>query len=369
MQSLARPGYTAAEIIAALHAAGAHWAFRYELLDGEGSYIGDLDGVQSASINLNSLAEIHRTARFTLRDTGEVNFLADRVRPYIRLRMADGGWAEWPQGVFLLSTPPRRVGATGAVTREVEAYDLLQVLADDKLEDRLTVAAGTNYIAAVGAQLDAAGLAARNLTATDLVLPAGRDWPGGTGRLRVINDLLGAINYRPLWMDELGQAIAQPYVSPADRAPEYAYRDDAQSVLLPEVEQGLDLFAVPNKWVLVVSEPDRDPMVSTYTNTNAASPTSTVSRGRTIVDYRDRQEAADQATLDALAARVAFEASQVYEQGRFDTGIMPMHSHGDVLTLSYSRLGLNHKYLETSWGLELRAGARMQHQARRVVSV
>ncbi|MEJ8546634.1 hypothetical protein [Brevibacillus borstelensis] len=369
MQTLARNGYTAEQVKKALHAPHRSLRFRYELLDKQNQLKANLSGVLSGKVSYQSLAQIKRTATFKLREDSSINFLSDRIKPYVLLRMSDGGWTEWPLGVFVLSTPPRRVDGAGVITRMVEAYDLLQVLVDDKVDDRYTVTRGTNYIAAVKTLLDRSGIAGQNLTATDKTLPSDRDWDPGTTILSIINDLLGAVNYRSLWFDEHGIAVAQPYVTPASRASEYTYRDDDKSVIFPDVEQSLDLFAVPNKWVLVVSEPDRPPLVSTYTNSNPESPTSTVSRGRTIVDYREYEEAADQSTLDARAQRIASEASQVYESVEFETAIMPMHSDMDCLTLEFTALSISDKYIETSWEFDLRAGARMRHRIRKVVNV
>jgi hypothetical protein len=397
MQSLARGGFSADIVKIALHASNRKLAFRYELLDSTNQTKGQITNVLAASVSNNALAQIKRTARFTMKEDGSVKFLSDRVKPYCRLWVPpgrilarqfsflqpqfpseyeilregskEGGWVEWPLGVFVLSTPPRRTNSSGVVIREVEAYDLLQILVDDKVEDRYVVTAGTNYLTAVKSLLNSSGLTQQNLTATDKTLPADRDWNPGTTKLQIINDLLGAINYRSLFYDENGIAVAQPYVSPDVRASEYTYRDDDESVIFPEVEQGLDLFSVPNKWVLVVSEPDRPALMSTYTNTNPDSSTSTVSRGRTIVDYLEGVEAVDQVALDAKARRLAFEASQVYEQVNFDTGIMPMHSDLDVLTLEFSKLGISAKYVETEWSFDLKAGAKMRHRIRRVVSV
>ncbi|CAM5794816.1 hypothetical protein [Brevibacillus borstelensis] len=369
MQILARNGYTAEQVIKALHAPQRTIRFRYELLDKKNQFKAHLRTVKTGRVGYHALAQIKRTASFSLREDGTINFLSDRIKPYVLLRMGDGGWTEWPQGVFVLSTPPRKADETGSVWREVEAYDLLQVLVDDKVDDRYTVKVGANYIVEVKKLLDSAGITGQNLTATDKTLPADRDWDPGTAKLHIINDLLGAINYRSLWFDEHGIAVAQPYVTPASRASEYTYRDDDKSVIFPDMEQSLDLFAVPNKWVLVVSEPDRPPLVSTYTNSNPESPTSTVSRGRTIVDYREYEEAADQSTLDARAQRIASEASQVYESVEFETAIMPMHSDMDCLTLEFTTLGISDKYIETSWEFDLRAGARMRHRIRKVVNV
>lgn len=279
------------------------------------------------------------------------------------------GIVKFPLGVFLLSTPPRKVNLSGVVVREVEAYDQLQILIDDKIDTRYIVGLAANYITAVAALLTSAGITHQYLVPTDKILPNTRDWAPGTSKLEIINDLLSAINYGALWFNEDGYAIAQPYISPAVRPEEYIYRDDDKSVIFPNVEQGLDLFGVPNKWIAIVSEPDRDPLVSTYTNTNANSPTSTVSRGRTITDVREGAQAADQATLDDCVQQVAFEASQIYEKVTMETAIMPQHSHADVLRLEYSKLGIGAKFSETGWEMDLKAGGRMKHQIRRMVNI
>lgn len=369
MQSLAVSGYTAAAVIAQLHSSNRVLAFRYDLLTSANQFKKSLTNVLGASVSNNALADIKRTARFTLKEDSDINFLSDRIKPWVRLKMPDGGYAEWPQGVFLLTTPPKKTDVTGIITREVDAYDQLQILADDKIADRYTVTAGTNYITAVKTVIEGAGITQHNLTATSKTLPADRDWAPGTSKLQIVNDLLGAINYRTLYFDEIGYAIARPYVTPSSRASEYTYADDDLSVIFPEVEQGLDLFAIPNKFICVCSESDRAALVSTYTNSNAASPTSTVSRGRTITDYREGIEAADQASLDSIVSRIAFEASQVYEQVTFESGIMPMHSENDCLTLTFTGLDISSKYIETGWSFDLAAGARMKHTIRQVVSI
>lgn len=393
MQKLARNGFTVADLTVALHGPVRRQSFRYELLDRYGAKKADLATVLAGSVAHNALAAIKRTARFSLRDDPLIDFLSDRIKPYVRIYVppgqamlryigqipgvsaadinpaSPGGWAEFSQGVFLLSTPPRRTDGTGVVTREVEAYDLTQVLLDDKVLTRYTVPAGTNYITAVTDLLDSAALADQNLTPTGKTLPADVDWAPGTSKFQIINELLRAINYRPLWFDEDGQATASPYVTPDQQTSEYTYRDDVGSVLFPEMEQSLDLFAIPNQWILTVSEPDRSPLTFTYTNNNPGSPTSTASRGRTIVAPPQQVNAVDLGALEGLAQRRAFEASQVYETVNLTTGLMPMHSHEDVYTLAYSKMGITARFTEVEWSMELRANATMKHKIRRIVTV
>lgn len=367
MQSLSRNGYTADAVKKALHAPNRVIAFRYDLLDSSNRLKRRLDNVLAASVSYDSTAEIKRTARFTVKDDGTINYLSDRIQPWVRLKMPDGGWVEWPMGVFLLSTSTKQI-KNGMVIREIEAYDQLQVLKDDRVTGKYLIPAGTNFITAVKTLLEGAGITQHNLTPTTKTLPVDREWDGGTPKLEIINDLLAALNYDQLHFDESGYAVAKPYVSPDLRASEYTYRDDQDSVIWPEVEETLDLFNVPNQFVLIVSEPDRPVLKSIYTNENPNSPTSTVNRGRTIVDYR-QVEAPDQATLDSLARTLAYKTSQVYQTVTFESAIMPMHSHNDVIMFEFSRLGISAKYEEIAWSFDLKAGARMRHVVRRVVSV
>jgi hypothetical protein len=354
------------------YAAGhRYWTFRYELLDLNNAFVADLDNVLGGKVSMSWLAPIKRTAEFVLRESDiDIEWLTDRIKPWIRLHLppyGDDDWVEWPLGVFLLSSPTRTVDAAGVVRRQVIGYDQLQVLSDDKIADRYTVAAGSVHTDEVLTLLG--GDFTYRCTAHSSVTRVDREWPPGTSKLSMINDLLSAINYKSLFFDEDGVAVIEPYVSPSVRTEEYTYADDETSLILPDVEQELDLFGVANSWVLVVSNPDAPALTSTYTNNNPASPTSTVRRGRTITDYREEEEAADQATLDAKVSRLALEASQVYEHVRFSTGINPLHSCNDVYRIALIGLAINSTFVETKWELPLQAGAEMTHEARRLVSI
>ncbi|WP_436664238.1 hypothetical protein ACOALA_04125 [Alicyclobacillus acidoterrestris] len=381
MLSLARPaydqycnplGYTyqASDVDAALTAARRTMYYRYKLLDLNMNFKQWLQGlVSSASITMDTTQQVMRTANITLIDDGSINYLSDRIQPYAFLRMPDGNFATFPLGVFLLSTPPRQTDSAQVITRQINGYDLTQILVDMKTSDRYTIAAGTNYISAVASLLSGAGITQTNLTATSLTLPTALDWDGGTAYIDIINQLLSAINYYNLWFDSSGVAQAQPYISPSYLPPGYTYQDDGKSVMMPSVNQNLDLFDVPNKWVLVVSQSDTDTITSTYTNSNPNSPTSTVNRGRIIVNYDDTSTAPDQATNDALVAKQAYQDSQVYETEVFETLVMPFHEAFDVIQFSYSVLGISDKFNEIGWSMNLAAGATMSHTIQRVVDV
>lgn len=209
----------------------------------------------------------------------------------------------------------------------------------------------------------------KKITSNSATIPVPKEWEAGTSKRQIIADLLTAINYESLSFDEDGFAVVKPYVSPQERGAEFTYRDDELSVMYPEVMQEYDLFSIPNRWIMTLSDPDRETITVDFTNSDPASPTSTVRRGRTITSFEQGQDADSEATMIARVARRAFESSQVYEAIEFTTGLMPIHSGNDVLALDYDPLSVNGQYAEVSWDMDLTAGAKMSHRARRIISL
>lgn len=368
MQELAQKGYSRQEVINALQMkhGSRQIKFRYDLLDKDGNFKKTLTTVIDGQISMSAFADIKRTAKFTIKDDISIDWLSNCIQPFFMLKLGMD-WLEWPLGVFILSSPKKQGNII--VTREVEAYDLSQILIDDKFADRYTINADTNYIAAIKALLQGAGITKINIQATDKVLSTAREFEIGTTKLSAINKLLSEINYTQLIVDEYGYFVSSQYRSPSERVAEYTYKDDNMSILAHGMTEELDLFNVPNKWVVVLSNPELEPLSSVYENNNPNSITSTVSRGRTIVDFREVDNIADQESLDAYVQRIANNASQVYGYINFETAIMPHHSYSDVMNLEYSKLGIVGKYSETNWTLPLQAGAMMQHQVRKVVNI
>lgn len=391
MQILERDGFTEAQIKLALHYPHRRIDFRYELLDKDGVKKADLYNVLSAEVSHKALATIKRTARFTLRDEENINYLQDRIRPIARVFVPPGrvfpnyfafysqqfaalieeakiaitsGWAEFSLGEFLLSSPTRTED-NGQIIRDVEAYDGLVILNDDKFDADYTVAAGTNYVQAIIDILSSAGITKYNLQETDKTLSNDIVFSIGTEKLLAINELLRSINYESIHVDVNGYFTSAYYRSPADRASEYDYFTNSESVIFGGFSEELDTFELANKWVIKADNGESVPLVSVHTNDNPESELSTTSRGRNIVDYREINDVADQETLDAYTQRIAYESTQVYGKVIFETGLMPMHDYFDVFNVYFNDLNISGKYSETSWTMPLSVGAKMKHEIRR----
>lgn len=344
--------------------------FRYDLLNYNDVKIGELTPVPGGSLGLNSLAQIKRTGSFTFKENefNDIDWLNDRVQPFFMLNTGKE-WMEWPLGIFLISSPNRKVGNSN-IYRDVECYDASLILLEDKFDTRYRILANTNYVEAITQIINGAGIWKTNIPAMAGNVKTDKEFEIGTSRLDAVNELLGEINYTSIWVDETGYFVSSPYVLPTNRVIEYEYRNNEMSVILADTAtEEIDLFSVANKWVIVASNPETEPMVSRYTNDNASSPTSTINRKRNIVDYREVDDMLDQATLNDYTQRIAYETSQVYGKFIFDTAVMPQHTYMDCLYCEHDKLGVSNKYIETGWEMELAAGGKMRHNARRVINI
>lgn len=82
-------GYSEEEVLRALRGIDGTRTlkFRYEHLDQNNVKIADLDNIEKCTVSQNFLAVVKRTATFEMKNTGDINFLTDRIKPYARLMM------------------------------------------------------------------------------------------------------------------------------------------------------------------------------------------------------------------------------------------------------------------------------------------
>ncbi|MCK9267852.1 MAG: hypothetical protein M0P14_03950 [Alkaliphilus sp.] len=341
--------------------------FEYALLDAEDNFKKKLDSVISCRIDYKSLSSLKLSANIRIKEDVDIDYLNDRIQPIIKFQKGEAVLS-FPLGILLLNSPTRR-DRKNAVYREIECYSKLQILQEDKFGERYFISASTNYTTAVSQIITSAGETKINIVPSTAILQTDKEYDIEMSKLEIINELLSEINYNSLRVDVDGYFISGPYVLPVDRQIEYEYIDDELSVIVPEVLEELDLFNVPNVFVRYLNNPERPPLRSVYINDNPDSITSTVSRGRNIVDIRAVEDVASQEALDDLTRRDAFNASQVYGHVEFETAIMPFHGYMNCLFLRYQPLGIEDKYIETSWSIDCRAGGKMQHTVRKVVNI
>lgn len=336
-----------------------HVSFQYELLDRNNIFKKNLRNIESCSISYKFLSQLKSSANIVMTDDSSIDYLNDRIKAYITINKQ-----QTPLGVFLMSTPSRDIKDT-KTTRNITCYSLLQILLDDKIETRLTLPIGTNVVNEVKRQIGS------NYSIADSTqtLLSEKIFEVGTSKLEIINDLLSVINYNSLRVDVNGIFITEPYLLPTDRTIDKVYEEGADSIIISDMTDELDLFNVPNVIVRYTNAVDIDPpLVYTYVNDNASSITSTVNRGRRIVDSAET-DASDMATLQAITKKDAYNYNSIYSHLDFRTAI-----DTDVLDIFmptvWVRVGdINDKYSVTSIEFKCDVGELAKVESRKVVNI
>jgi len=367
MQSLAIKGYTEESIKKTL-LSNREIKYEYDLLDKNDKKIGAISEI-SGSYSFNSEAEIKGAGRFTIneKEYKDIDFLSERIKPYFCLKIGDD-WVRWGQGIYLLSSPNRNE-QSGAIYRDIEAYDKCLILKEDQVDNRYLIAKGTSYTNAVRDLILSTGIQKISIQESDLVLSVDKEYEIGTSKLEIINDLLNAINYNSAYFDENGFCIVRKYINPIERQYDFEYMTDEKSVTLYGSSEICDTFNVPNKFVRYVENPETGYLISTFINDKASNKLSTINRGRIITDIQSIPDIADQDTLDDYVIKIATEKSQVFGGINFTTLVMPHHSHMDCLYIKNNTLGISEKFIETAWSIEASPNGLMTHACRKVVSL
>lgn len=279
-------------------------AVRVELLTAAEALVGLLDGVRGGSVVYTSAKSVHGSLALLVEDVGqEVNWLTARVRPVLSI----DGYGDTALGVFLAAEAPEAHTDTG-FSRSIKLLDKCTILDQDKLDAAYALDAGTVVTTAIVTLIASTGETNIAITPSAATLVNPLVWPAGTTKLQIVNDLLSVINYFSLFTNGDGQYRGEPYVKPASRAIVWDFLDGPDCIYLPVLTKDVDLFAIPNKFIAITQGAgDTAALTATATNTDPASPYSTVSRGRTITEVLSGVEIADQATLDAFAERRLIE--------------------------------------------------------------
>lgn len=334
-------------------------SFQYELLDRNNVFKKKLNNVEICSISYKFLSQLKSSASIIMTDDSSIDYLNDRIKAYITLN-----GVKTPLGVFLLCTPSRDIKDT-KITRNITCYSLLQILLDDKIETRLTLPIGTNVINEVKRQIGAN----YSILDSSQTLLSERIYEAGTSKLEIINDLLSVINYNSLRVNVNGTFITEPYVLPTDREIDKVYEEGADSIIIADMTDELDLFNVPNVIVRYTNALDMDtPLTYTYVNDNISSITSTVNRDRRIV-HSAETDATDMITLQAITKKDAYNYNSIYSHLTFQTAI-----DTDVLDIFMPTIWVNvgnisDKYSITSIEFKCEVGELAKVEARKVVNI
>lgn len=286
-------------------------AWRVELLTARDVYKRDLRNVTGGSLDWNVFRETVDGGTLELaddpRDDPDVDWLTDRFR--ITYVVEVGGLRTTiPMGVFLparVQPVRRKEGRRWTVT----LLGKTDVLARDKTPRAYAVPAGAQVTAAVANLVESAGERRHTVEPSGETLSTAMAWPAGTPLLRVVNDLLAAINYSPLYADGDGVLRASAY-TPPDARPAVWDFGGADTVTSPDVEDDYDVHSIPNRYVLVGQESEDTEALVAVASNQSDGPYSYEGRGRWITETETGVDATSQAVLNDMAARKLMDSSR-----------------------------------------------------------
>lgn len=358
--------YTNKELLEALYSESRKVFYEYTIANAAGKTLGKLP-IEDGRVSFDSSNDVMRTFSGTTRKSNLLGLENTDfyLTPWMCLEYKND-IVRWPLGKFIVS--PSESYSNRLKDVKIIGYDRGKVALDDKIDARLYVAAGSIYTSEA-AQLAASIYSQVEVVASEKTGLIPMEWEIGTEKLRIINDLLSAISYNPFYFNGYGIGQMNQYIDPYNRPIDRIYQANKTSIIIDGLQIETNKFEIPNKFVRYVENPDSAYLISSYTNTDPNSPYSTVNRGRTIVDSDSIDNISSQADLDSYVRKIAAETMQATETLIFSTLNMPGHEYRDCLTVSVEEYGIEGKYIETAWEMDLSRGGIMSHKCQKVVSL
>ena len=358
-----RQGLTEDQVRHLLVSADTEWTAGAELVTSSGR-VDISDDLVGGAVDWSGDQDVHRSCQIGL--SRELAWGRDQLALFmVGFDPATGLTARFDVGVFVPSTPQHKVGET-PVTYDVTGEDRLALLARPR-SDVTTVTAGTGYLAAAKALIDAentGGTVRFDGTAQDKVLPVDGDmsWRLTESEqpttLRIVNEILDAVGYGHVWCDERGDFRASPLTPDSTRPVEWPFDadDPVRTIVGLERTVTFDAWHAFNAWRFIASglsyPPEEGNGMYTPPSYQSGGPSSIDALGLTNTRVEFLQ-AVDQAALVTQGDAIVAADKRVAWQLDMTSYPFPLAGHRDVVTYTDSALGGLRKLVAKSWHLDL----------------
>lgn len=342
-----------------------HTTFYVDLLDTDDAPIGRLDGVEDGNLEWLYNAVVKGSGSMLVSDVSQdINWLTARLKPVMLI----DGLDPQPLGVFLPSEAPEAYGPGRRWT--VKLLDKTTILDQDTIEETYALAAGSVVTDEIITVIESSGIFNHSITPSTATLATAMVWSPGTSKIRIINDLLATINYFSLYANFDGQMVGAPYTRPAARPIVYEFIDGSTSIYRPDFVRDVDIWTIPNRVTVVsVGDGSTEALTSTVTNTDPASPYSSVSRGRVIGRTETGIDIADQSTLDDYAQRRLIELTSPTAGVKIFHAPVPGLAVNQVARFRRVPAGIDARHAVTKTSIKLQGTALAQTTFREVVDL
>lgn len=289
-----------------------------------------------------------------------VNFIKDRLRVTVEIN-----GVSYPMGVFCVTTEtPTESGGVSLV--EIEAYSLLWILEQCKLERKIHFQKDETYTGAIKSLLAGAGFVDYDIEESGARLATEReDWEVGTTYLKVINDLLSEINYNRLFVTPTGKIRATKYQAPSVENVTHTYTEGKDSVIKREYRIENDFYKKSNVFIVICNNPElEDTLRAEAVNDDVNSPYSVVNMGRRVPYIERVNNTPSLEELQQRAENLKMKSNETNETITFETAIIPTHTTYDTVMVNVG--DASGVYRETGYEITLGEGGTMTHTGTRV---
>lgn len=303
--------------------------WRAEVLTSKEELRGILKWATGAWVDENFDADVQASGGVTLLNLEQdfpIDWMSDRLRLY---RIVNG--EEFLLGTFLVTFPGEEQTATER-TLSVDLLGKVAILQEDAIEKSQTLKKGANIVNFARSIITSTGETRVTIEASTKTAREDTVWPAGTSKIEVVNDCMEMLNYFGISCDRTGRFVSKPYVLPEDRPIVRTFEQGLASIHRPTWARSADLSKVPNRVIARTVGSEEEPaLVGVASNTNPDSPFSYANRGnRWIVHTEEGVEAADQATINAIAQRLLVANSSPASALNVEHAFVPLDLHDRV---------------------------------------
>jgi hypothetical protein len=332
----------------------------YEVWRGA-SVVKTLNSTGDGVVRMDSDSDLKMSFAGTFYEYSGVNFLTDRLRVSVEIN-----GTVYPLGTYCVTTETPSI-ADGVKTIKVEAYSLLWLLNQAKIETLKYFPAEQNYISAVQGLISAGGIADYSAEASTEVLATDReDWEIGTSYLTIINELLSEINYNQVWVTNSGAVKITKYAAPSLSNIKHSYVEGRDSIIKDTYTLTNDVYDKGNVFIAICDNPEiSETMRAVAINNNTNSPYSVANLGRRVPIIERVNNTPSQTELQAYANKMRDKSLQTNETIEFETAIVPTHEAYETVQIAVG--GVIGIYLEKSWEISLAQGGTMRHRGVRII--
>lgn len=370
--------------------------FVFEWRDHRFNFIADITpSIISADIELDNGRQITRIAKFEidpdlLPDDFNIETCRIAVNPVV---IQNGISTFYRMGLFASDVAIESYEPAGnpldfsldpippktQITWRADGADVTMHLQESRITRPYTISANTSYITAIQTLIntvtfyDFAGeLNSMRYNFPEQavnyseVTPYDYTYGPATSKLDIINDMLKAINWYPLWADGTGILMSKPQLLPSDEQDDVEYSTDLEPrMIVPPFEKGKLRGQYHNQVVVVIDDPRRPPAFSFRENYDSDSAISVANLDPSLEEIDGSNMLSSTVAEDLADYTLGLNSAQSMAT-TLQTDFDPRRKAHETYKLTIAGVEAGTKWKVFGWSLSMKTGAIMSHKIGRV---